>query len=205
MEDSPGATLVRPPVLRPPSCDDPVLIAGWCLGRGASGLAAALELSIVPATVLSAHLLAALAGAPGDLPGVRVGVWRSCERPATPGECASLRCPAGTPVSERHAVMRAVTGPAGLVAEIADVESVVIPSRLPEGAGLAPGSTVSLGTVIAEIGWRQPVGASLHGGGVAAAAFMWRGGTHRVAWAHEVFRPWFCDRLAEPPPSATLG
>jgi hypothetical protein len=202
MEDSPGAAvLARPLVLSPPSVSDAPTVAEWCRGKGAAGLAAALAMFAGPATVLLAHIIAILAGQ--DEPAeIRVRAWSTVRRTATAAECAFLDCEAGTPVVKRRCTMRAGIGCLVPTDVLADVESTVITGLLPLGADL--GDEAGLGVILGDLGWREPLGARVYMGGVAATARMWRG-DKRAAAASEEIRPWVCELLDVPPPAAPAG
>jgi hypothetical protein len=183
----------------PPSCNDAAAVAAWCRGKGAAGLAAALQLFAGPATLL----FACIAGT-GDRPAeVTVSVWSTADRAATAAECAFLQAPAGTRVLERHATMRAgcLIADSELVmasAALAEVESVVVPARLPDSTRTSLKGEVPLGAVLAEIGWREPLGAVPWMGGVSSTARMWIG-NQRVASASEKIMPWICRMLERAP------
>lgn len=164
-----------------------------------AGLAAALRSFIGPATML----FACIAGTEDHPAEVTVKVWHSVSRAATAAECAFLQAPAGTRVLERHATMKAgcLVAESDLVAisdVLAEVESVVVPARLPDDAMTGLKGEVPLGAVIAEHCWREPLGAVPWMGGVASTARMWIG-NQRVASASEQIMPWVCRMLERQP------
>lgn len=202
MDDYPGtATITEPAPLKVPSCSDAAMVAAWCRGKGAAGLAAALQFFTGPATVLFGWI-AETEGHPAE---ITVSVWDRADRAATAAECAFLQAPAGTRVLERHATMRAgcLVGGSGLTEVLAEVESVVVPARMPDGAMTSLEGETSLGAIIAEHGWREPLGAVPWMGGVSSTARMWIG-NQRVASASEQTMPWVC-RMLDREPATGLG
>src|SRR5215471_2281826 len=170
----------------PPPSNDPAAYAAMAMGRGAAGLAEALRSFTGPATYIVQEIL----GEP-----VTVDVFSCVERILKPAECALLNAPKRTAAIDRKGVMTCGPSRRGMSA---DITSLVIPTRLPRDAEMAPNGNVPLGIVLAKTGRREPIGAvATYGGGVASVARMWVG-AHPVAWVTEEFKPWFCKLLERP-------